>query len=231
MMTGQRVGFLNELDGYRYICIDNLQYREDKLVVFMQTEKFPDEVEHLNGDKADNRWANLKVIASRFKEYPVAEASPPKHEHHISSCGGAGLGTAPEERERMNCSWKSSGAQIADPVQPGEVGPNGYRIEYTLEGDKVEWVPSDDDDEPGTEYPMLLRRNDKAILAAYNEFWGKVWWNRHKRDGTKEQEKLLEQKYGRENLVRSDFEFGLMSGRLSALSWVMGTKWDESLDT
>jgi hypothetical protein len=24
---------------------------------------------------------------------------------------------------------------------------------------------------------MILRRRDKAILAAYNEFWEKVWWN------------------------------------------------------
>ncbi len=137
----------------------------------------------------------------------------------------------------------------------GEVGPNGYRVGYNKDGDKVEWVSPElaVGESDSKEFPMILRRGDKAISAAYEEYREKVWWNRcwqswlrgieTGEEPTMEENRLLfegatkeaqriERKYGEEKLrACDDRELGIMIGRLSALAWVLGEEWDNSMDS
>ena len=91
-------------------------------------------------------------------------------------------------------------------------------------------------------------RDIKKILEAEEEYFDKIWYNRHL-SLTREIElglstvddeiwrralearKRIEEKYGKENLLpHDDFEWGMMNGKLSAIRWILGSEWD-FLDT
>ena len=159
----------------------------------------------------------------------------------------------PEEFRAFEQSLEGPQRRTRETGMPGDgmvqLGPNGHRTGLDEEGNLVEWLPADEDGEG--DWPLILRRSDEAIHQAYKQFWDKVWWNRHQNwifrlatgdeQLSKGQEKVLEtakkaarrieRKYGKRNLGWDDFEWGLLSGRLSALSWISGAEWDESLDT
>jgi hypothetical protein len=91
-------------------------------------------------------------------------------------------------------------------------------------------------------------RSKDDILEAEEEFFTKVWYGRHKlleemvKSGqtqvySKTWEKALEaarkieKRYGKKQLAEwSDFEWGMLNGKLSTLRWVSGSEWD-MLDT
>jgi hypothetical protein len=133
-------------------------------------------------------------------------------------------------------------------IQP-LAGPNGHPVGYDVEGNFVEWLP-DQEDETGTAppYPMILRRSDASIIAIHKECWDRVWYVRHKvsmqevAEGKKtlDPEILkralkgahrIEQTYGVDTLYLDDWEYGCVSGKLSALTWVLGTDWEDTLST
>lgn len=62
---GFRAGFpagdLHKASGYAYIGIDRKRYRAHRLAWLYMTGEWPIEVDHMNGDRSDNRWGNLRL--------------------------------------------------------------------------------------------------------------------------------------------------------------------------
>lgn len=151
----------------------------------------------------------------------------------------------------MNTEWIDEKMEDIAAEKRIAVGPNGGQIGYMPNGDMVEWVQGKDENGMPAEVPRLLRRNDTDIKAAYHEFRDKVWWYRHhirlgqiernRESLTEDRKRILEEarktarrierKYGKTNLPCDAFEWGLACGRLSALSWVLGSEWYGSLNT
>jgi hypothetical protein len=88
----------------------------------------------------------------------------------------------------------------------------------------------------------------KQILEAEAEFFDRVWYDRHQvllhlehegktktapdiMKGARRAARKVEAKYSKKNLgPYSDFDWGVINGKLSALRWVLGDDWD-MLDT
>jgi hypothetical protein len=104
-------------------------------------------------------------------------------------------------------------------------------------------IPPDGDEPSSIVLPMRTRGD---IAAAEEEFYDKVWYDRHQslkariKSGEEKQTcsprdefaaRRIEAEYGKGNLgPYDDFEWGLINGKLSALRWVLGLEWD-MLDT
>lgn len=91
-------------------------------------------------------------------------------------------------------------------------------------------------------------RSKEKILEAEEEYFDKIWYNRHLSLTREiklglstvddeiwrralEARKRIEYKYGKENLLpNNEFEWGMMNGKLSAIRWILGSEWD-FLDT
>jgi len=70
----------------------------------------------------------------------------------------------------------------------------------------------------------LINQEDFDISISNKTIVKDIW------EGALESAKKVEEKYGKENLVFDDFEWGMINGKLSALRWVTGDEWD-NLDT
>lgn len=129
-------------------------------------------------------------------------------------------------------------------ILEGQKGPNGHPVGYNDNGDYVEWIPDDDEQNDGEPWPMILRRNDNDISEEYRRLWNKVWWNRHMSRHAPgcdcndeplvgcDPARALVDRYGLEFLdPGDDVEWGITQGKMMALAWVHGSEWDGSGDT
>lgn len=57
--VGDRAGFLHS-KGYRHICVAGKEYKEHRIAFLYMLGEMPEEVDHINRCKDDNRWINLR---------------------------------------------------------------------------------------------------------------------------------------------------------------------------
>ena len=73
--------------GYPMVCLNYETYSVHRLVWKMQTGVDPVEVDHANGDRADNRWANLREATSSENHVNRAALNRHRGVHYIRRTG------------------------------------------------------------------------------------------------------------------------------------------------
>jgi len=63
--VGQEVGKLSDT-GYKVVSIDYCRYRVHRIIWFMNYGKWPNEIDHINHNRTDNRLENLRDVGRKI---------------------------------------------------------------------------------------------------------------------------------------------------------------------
>ena len=76
------VGTLCKDTGYSRLTFQNKSYLSHRLIWYLQKSTWPDQIDHVNGDRSDNTWTNLREVSSREQSF---------NKKGWSSCGVKGV--------------------------------------------------------------------------------------------------------------------------------------------
>ena len=75
---GSEAGCISSRDGYVTIVVNRKRYMAHRLIWLYMMDKWPDnQIDHINHDRADNRWANLRDVTPRenHQNRPMSKAN------------------------------------------------------------------------------------------------------------------------------------------------------------
>lgn len=80
--AGERAGCVCPLHGYRKLRVGGQGFQEHRVIWLLHTGKEPEcEIDHINGDRTDNRWVNLRL----------ADKSQNQHNKGLSKANTSGV--------------------------------------------------------------------------------------------------------------------------------------------
>ena len=106
--AGEQVGWLNKGDGYMRLELDRQAIKIHRLAWTLMTgEEPPQEIDHINRDKTDNRWSNLREarceqnqankVKRKHRYLPGARRGPSGNWY--ANCSAGHLGSFSSEQE------------------------------------------------------------------------------------------------------------------------------------